>query len=236
VATGELHENIFQARLPCGEVRQLRALLLHRRQQCGNGVVGFVHLQREKSVVVANGLHTRQTHPYVIAAAAVAAASSSEVSDGTRPRLSFKYRAARGVIPFPFKRTLMPARNSRPPASSINAAPKERSEAINSPTHADRASKSNSRAARLISSSSPTPTARAARAAPAPLPVMSPKLPVVPERIMVDKSDLPTVSHVPCPLADGQPISFNVCIVTPNVAARSGLQRASLTARFCFAA
>ena len=92
------------------------------------------------------------------------------------------------------------------------------------------------RAARLISSSSPTPTARAARAAPAPLPVMSPRLPVVPDRIMVDKSDLPIICHVPRPVADGHPISFNVCIVTPNVAARSGLQRASLTARFCFAA
>ena len=42
VAARQRHEHIFEARLARGEVRQLRALLLYRRQQRGNRVVRLV--------------------------------------------------------------------------------------------------------------------------------------------------------------------------------------------------
>jgi hypothetical protein len=75
------------------------------------------------------------------------------------------------------------------------------------------------RAARSIPSSLPAPTARAARARAPPAPVMSPKLSDEPDKMTLD-TDSPRamhpraiVSHVPRPLADGQPISSFVCIV-----------------------
>jgi hypothetical protein len=42
MAAGEMHENIFEAGLPRGQVNELRTPGLHSRQQCGNGVVGFI--------------------------------------------------------------------------------------------------------------------------------------------------------------------------------------------------
>ncbi len=55
----QLHENVFQAGLPRGEVNQLRPLFLNFSQQRRNGFMWLVDLQREQSVIRANRLHSR---------------------------------------------------------------------------------------------------------------------------------------------------------------------------------
>ena len=67
MTAGELHEHVFQARLPGREVNQARPLLLHRGKQRGNRLVRLFDLQGEKSVFAAYRLHAGKTAPHIIA-------------------------------------------------------------------------------------------------------------------------------------------------------------------------
>jgi hypothetical protein len=63
VAAGQTYENVFEAGLPCSEVKKFGSLLPHCFEQSGDGEVGFSDIEREQAVIVADRLDSRQSTP-----------------------------------------------------------------------------------------------------------------------------------------------------------------------------
>ena len=60
-----MHKHILQACVPRGQVDQLRALALHGRQQCGDGLVRLAHVQQQQAVIHVHRIHTDLAHAWL---------------------------------------------------------------------------------------------------------------------------------------------------------------------------
>ena len=96
---GQLHEDVFQAGLPRGEMDQSRSLLLYRREQRWNGFVRLVHLKREHAVVRPYRLHAGKAAPQLTVVIAVGRDGKLDHMMSGEPFDQLRRRAFRNDLP-----------------------------------------------------------------------------------------------------------------------------------------
>src|SRR5215470_12394490 len=65
VPSRQSHKNVFEARLACRQVFEMRPQLVHLLEQRRNGEVRFLHMQADQSVVIVHRVHSRQRFPAI---------------------------------------------------------------------------------------------------------------------------------------------------------------------------